>query len=114
MTADPAPFEHALSTVLEYDLRLDEDDGKPTLAVRDGQTVVARISGSDDHDETLAGIRKLVNGLWLLQTAVVGQKYQQEHQAHGAADESAAVDSDGQPEDLGGTGPDTSTQSQRS
>ncbi|MGC9668856.1 hypothetical protein ACNTMW_20145 [Planosporangium sp. 12N6] len=100
MTADSAPFEHVLSTALEYVLTLDEGDGKPTLAVRDGQTVVARISGADDHDETLAGIRKLVNGLWLLQTTVVGQKYRQERQAHRTTADSAAVDSDGQPEDM--------------
>jgi hypothetical protein len=78
VTVDRAPLEHVLSTVLEYDLRLDEGGGRPVLVIRDDRTVVARIFGADDHDETLAGIRKLVNGLWLLQTAVAGQKYQQE------------------------------------
>lgn len=95
MTGERKPLEVCLSSAIECDLV--DDDGLPVLVVRDGNIVAARIVGSGDHTEALAGIRKVIDGLWMLHGSVIGARWHAEIEARRRA-EAALVDAEGIPD----------------
>ncbi|MGC9666422.1 hypothetical protein ACNTMW_07670 [Planosporangium sp. 12N6] len=57
------------------------DDGRPVLVVHESQTVKVRFLGTGDHDATLAGLRRLVDGIWRYQQAVAALRYEERRAA---------------------------------
>lgn len=77
----------------------------PQLLIRaGGQAVVLRlVAGDDDHDETIAGIHRLMDGLRMLETSVAARRYRREREETAKriaaqAEQAAVVDSDWAPD----------------
>lgn len=79
------------------DCEMVDVDGRPLLVVRDGNSVAARIVGSGDHVEALAGLRRMIDGLWLLHGSIIGARWHAEMEARRRA-EVALVDAEGIPD----------------
>lgn len=85
-----------LSSAVECDLI--DDDGRPVLVVRVGEAIEVRVSASNSHTETLAGVRRLIDGLWSLHGSVTGMQYRAEMEARRHASEVPLVDAEGIPD----------------
>lgn len=77
-------------------------DDLPQLLIRTStQAVVLRlVAADDDHDETIAGIHKLMEGLRMLETSVAARRYRRgrEEAAKRIAEQAAVVDGEWAPD----------------